>query len=93
VCRNGVDDQTQIALARLQSLFSLFAIVDVCKQKIPGGYRTFYVAHWETANLEPSVNAIRAAATVLNIVDLPRFDRLNAGLDNARKTIRMNSIN
>ena len=29
VCRNGVDDQTQIALVRLQSLFSLFEIVDV----------------------------------------------------------------
>ena len=92
MCRNGVDDQAQIALARLQSLFSLFAIIDVCKQEIPGGYRTFRIPHWEAANLEPSINAISAPATVLNVIDLPRFDGLYSGLDYARKVIRMNGI-
>ena len=89
---DDVDHQAQIALARLQSLFSLFAIIDVCKEEIPGGYRTFRISHREAANLEPSVNAISASATVLNLIDLPRFDRLFARLDYARKVIRMNGI-
>ena len=76
----------------LQSLFSFFAILDVCKKEIPGGYRTFRIPHWEAANLEPSVYAIGASATMLNVVDLSGFDRLFARFDHARKVIRMNGI-
>src|SRR5262249_690258 len=88
----GIDHYFQIALARLQSLFSLFAIIDVCKQEIPGGYCTFRIPHREAANLKPSVNAISTPATVLNVIDLPRFDGLHTGLDYPRKIIRMNGI-
>ena len=70
---DGVDGQAQIALARLQSLFSLLAIIDVCKEEIPGGYRTFRIPHWEAANLKPSVHAVSAPATVLNVIDLLPF--------------------
>src|SRR5215831_4141766 len=56
---DGVDCQAQIALACTQSLFSLFSIIDVGKEQIPRGYLIFRISNRETANLEPSVNAIR----------------------------------
>src|SRR5262249_4266748 len=40
----------------------------------------------------PTVDAVRTAATVLNLINLSRFDRLFARLDYARKIVRMNSI-
>src|SRR5262249_12337660 len=70
--------------------FSLFAIIDVYKKQIPRGYLVFLISHRETADLEPSINAISAAATVLNLIDLPRLDRFFACLNYARKVIWMN---
>src|SRR5262249_2940955 len=87
---DGVDHQAQIPLARPQSLFSLFPVIDVRKQEVPVGERTFRIPHWEAANLEPSVNAISAPASVLNVIDLPRFDCSCAGLDHAGEIVRMN---
>src|SRR6185295_4222265 len=62
------------------------------KEEIPSGYRTFRIPHWEAANLEPSIHAISSPATMLNAIDLPRFDRFGTCLDHARKIIRMNGI-
>src|SRR5215831_223397 len=79
-----------MALTRLQSFFSFLAILDVCEKQIPRGYLIFRVSNWETANLEPSVNVISATAAVLNLIDLPRLDRLFAHLNYSRKVIWMN---
>src|ERR1700722_5999933 len=68
VCRNGVDDQVQIAFVRLQRFLTASAILDVCKEEIPGSYRTFRISHWETTNLEPSVDAISPSTTMFNLV-------------------------
>src|SRR5215469_11127954 len=71
---NSVGDRAKVALVRLQCLFSLLAIIYVCEEQIPRGYLIFRISHREAASLEPSVNAISALATVLNLVDLSRFD-------------------
>src|SRR5215467_3113702 len=81
-----------MALTRLQSFFSFLAILDVCEKQIPRGYLIFRVSNWETANLEPSVNPISATAAVLNLIDLPRLDRLFAQLNYSREVIWMNGI-
>src|SRR6185295_12829241 len=67
-------------------------MIDVGKEEIPSGYRTFRIPHWEAANLEPSINAISSPATLLNAIDLPRFVRFGTCLDHARKIIRMIGI-
>src|SRR5262245_13486549 len=67
-------------------------VVDVCKEEIPAGYRAFRISHWDAAHLEPSENAVRAAATVLNLVNLPCFDRLFARLDYTWEVIGVNDI-
>src|SRR5262249_14885571 len=77
---------------RLQRLFSLLAVINICKQEVPGGYRTCRTLHREAANLEPSVNAIRPSTTMLNFIGLPGFYRLHTDLDDARKVFRMNDI-
>src|SRR5262249_11694303 len=90
--RRVVQERARIKFSRPRSLFSLLAIVDICKQEIPRGYLIFDISHWEAANLEPSVDAISAAATMLDLIDLSRFDRLFAGLYHAWKVVRMNGI-
>src|SRR5215813_1139158 len=87
---NRVEYLAQIALVRLQSLFSLFAIIDVCKKEIPGGYRIFGIPYRQTANLEPSVYAVGAPAPMLNFIDQPRSDGFFTRLDHTRKVIWMN---
>src|SRR5262249_16298610 len=76
--------------SRLQSFFSTFTIVDVSKEQIPRAYLVFRIAHGKTADLEPSVNAISAAATVLNLINLACLDRLFPRINDARKVIRVN---
>src|SRR5262249_47311658 len=92
-CRDGINHLPKFALARLQSFFSFFAIIDIRKQQIPAGYRTVRISHRKAANLEPSINAIRAPATVFHVIDLPAFDGFSAGFDYARKVIWMNGAN
>ena len=72
-CRNRVVIRLKLR-SLAESLFRLLAVIDVSKEEIPCGYRTFRISHREAANLEPSVNAIRASTTVLNLIDLPGFD-------------------
>src|SRR5215472_2221598 len=91
--RHVVQERARVEFSRTQGLLCSLAIIDVCKEEIPRGYLVLRVSYREAANLEPSVNAIRAATTVLNLVDLARLDRLFACLDYARKVIRMNGIN
>src|SRR5215469_2933101 len=49
-------------------------VIEVCKEQIPGVYFVFRISHRETADLEPSINAISASTTMLNVIDLSRFD-------------------
>src|SRR5215471_10028997 len=90
--RHVVQERARIEFARTQFFLCPLAILDVRKEEIPLGNLVFRISRWETANLEPAVNAISTAATMLNLVDLSRFDRLFARLDYARKVIRMNGI-
>src|SRR6516164_6403422 len=90
--RHVVQERARVEFSRTQGLLCSLAIIDVCKEEIPRGYLVFRISHWEATNLEPSVNAISTAATMLNLVDLSRFDRLFAHLNYARKVIRMNGI-
>src|SRR5262245_21531712 len=68
--RDGVDDFTQISFARLQGLFRLFAVLDICEEQIPRRYLVFRITHRESTDLEPSVDAISAETTMLNLVEL-----------------------
>src|SRR5262249_51394194 len=88
--RHVVQEGARIKFSLTQGFLSSLAIIDVCKEQIPRGYLVFRISHRETANLEPSVNAISATAAVLNLIDLPRLDRLFARLNYARKVIWMN---
>src|SRR5262249_36521759 len=85
-----VQQGARIEFSRMQRFLSPPAIVDVSKEQIPRGYLVFRISHRETADLEPSVNAVGAAAAVLNLIDLPRLDRLFARLDYTRKVVWMN---
>ena len=82
----------EVGLGLQQGLLRELAIIDIGQQEIPGAYRTFRIAHWEAANLEPSIDAIGAPTTVLNRIDLARFDGLCQSLNHAGKVIRMNGI-
>src|SRR5262245_42975891 len=87
-----VQERARIEFSRMQRFLSPLTIVDVSKEEIPRGYRTFHSPRWEAANLDPPVNPISASTTVLNFVDLSGLERLFARLDHARKVIRMNGI-
>src|SRR5215472_3783625 len=89
---NAIDYQARPLLTLAHCFLGSLEVFNIRKEEIPGGYRIFRISHGEAANLEPSVNAISAAATVLNLVDRSRFDRLFARLDYLRKVIRMNGI-
>src|SRR5262249_6279673 len=52
----------------------------------------FPISNRETADLEPSVNPIRATAAVLNLIDLSRFDRFFARLNYSWKVITVNRV-
>src|SRR5262249_8015412 len=88
--RHVVQERARIKFSGMQGFLSSLAIIDVCKQQIPRGYLIVRISHRETANLEPSVNAIDATAAVLNLIDLPSLDRLFARLNYARKVVWMN---
>src|SRR5262249_14682359 len=44
------------------------------------------------ANLEPSINAVKASATVLDFIDLACFERLYPCLNHAGEIVRMNDV-
>src|SRR4029450_10297835 len=90
--RRVVKERAHFEFSYTQNFLCSLAIVDVCKEEIPSAYRTFRISRGKASNLEPSVNTIRASATMFNLVDLSRLDRLFARLDYARKVIRMNGI-
>src|SRR5215813_2580996 len=90
--RHVVQGRARIKFSRTQVFLRPLAIIDVRKEEIPRGYLAFRVSHRKTAHLEPSVDAISASAAVLNLVDLPRLDRLFARLNHTRKVVRMNGL-
>src|SRR5262249_54087760 len=88
--RHVVQERARIELTRTQGFLAPPAILDVRKEQIPRGYLVFCISHRETADLEPSVNAISATTTVLNLIDLPRFNGFLTRLDHAREVVWMN---
>src|SRR5215469_6359908 len=71
--RHVVQERARVEFSRTQGLLCSLAIIDVCEEEIPRGYLVLRVSYREAANLEPSVNAISTAATVLNLINLSRF--------------------
>src|SRR5215467_1549491 len=67
--RHVVQERARVEFSRTQGLLCSLAIIDVCKEQIPRGYLVLRVSYREAANLEPSVNAISTAATVLNLIN------------------------
>src|SRR5262245_33680185 len=56
-CRDGIDHYRQITFVRLQSLFGLFAIVNIRAGAVPPHDLTGFVAERLGANKEPPINA------------------------------------
>src|SRR5262249_44389144 len=90
--RHVVQERARIKFSRMQGFLCSLAIVYVGKEQVPRGYLVFRVPHRETADLEPSENPISAAAAVLNLIDLPRFNGFFARLNCSRKVIRVDGI-
>src|SRR5262245_56262036 len=65
VCRNGVDDQAQIAFVRLQSRLSPFAVIDVRCECVPVENSPLAIAHRDPAGLKPAVDTIEPTETKL----------------------------
>src|ERR1043166_7029764 len=85
----GVKGQAQIALARLQRLFGLLAIIDVRQEEIPGRDLTSRVPHGLSPDLEPPVDPVRAPAAVHTVIGLSGHEGLLPCLDHPRKIIRV----
>src|ERR1700688_2215743 len=90
--RNRIDDRTQIALARPDGILRALPVVDIRQQDVPAGNSLGCIPHGKGAGLEPSVNAIRPAATVLNVVGSSGCDRIRKGGDHPGKVIWMNRV-
>src|SRR5215475_9480846 len=73
----------------MQGFLCSLAIIDICKEEIPGGYFVFRIPHWEPTYLEPSINAIGASTTVLNLIDMAGFNAFLTGRDYSGKIIGM----
>jgi hypothetical protein len=69
-CRNRVDDLIEILFASTDGILSAFPIVDVDEQYVPAGDAIFSISHWQSTNLEPSINTIGTAASVFDLVRL-----------------------
>jgi hypothetical protein len=90
--RNRIDDRAQIALARPYCVFGPLPIVNIRQQHVPAGNSTGCVAHGKGPHLEPSINAIRPAATVFDVIGSSCCDRMRKGRDHPGKVIRMNRV-
>src|SRR5262245_17731769 len=64
---NGADHQAQIALARLQSLFRPFTVLDVGACAVPPEDLIGFIAEWFRAEEEPPINSVIAANTGLEL--------------------------
>jgi hypothetical protein len=65
---NRVDDVVEIASTCPQRFLRAPAVIDVGQQPIPARDMTVRVSHRMGANLEPSIDAIGAAATMFYVV-------------------------
>src|SRR5207237_2822377 len=77
--RNRIDDRAQIALARPDGILCALPIVDIRQQDVPARNSIGCIPHGKGANLKPSINAIRPAATVFNIIGSSGCDRMGKG--------------
>src|SRR6202790_1116928 len=75
--RNRIDDRAQVAFARPDGILCALPVVDMRQQDVPAGNSIGRIPHGEGADLEPSINAIGAAATVLNVVGSTSCDRMH----------------
>jgi hypothetical protein len=78
----------------LQTVFCLFALVNIRKQDVPADDATFGVPHGESANLEPAVYAIGPTDSVRRVISrwMSGFNRAFPRGQHARKVIAMNSV-
>jgi hypothetical protein len=69
-CQRGhcIDDEGQIVFVRPQSLFSLFAIINIGASAVPSHDFARFVAERLGANEKPAIHAIMAAKTRLDLV-------------------------
>src|SRR5579862_9229143 len=81
--RNRIDDRAQIALSRHGGILCALPIVDIRQQDVPAGNSIGCILHGKGANLEPSINAIRPAATVLNVVWISGCDGMRKRRDHS----------
>ena len=88
----GVDDQHELALARLYHLFGALHIVNVRQHDVPPGDLIVIVAHGQRSNLEPSINAIGASAPMLNQIRPSRRYRLRECRGHSRQIVRMHGV-
>src|SRR5690349_20283977 len=90
--RNRIDDRAQITLTRQDGILCALPIVDIRHQAAPAGNSIGCISHGKKTSLEPSINAIRPAATVLNVVGSSGCDRMRKGGGNPGKVIWMNRV-
>src|SRR5262245_39846675 len=68
-CRgNRIDNGGKIALACPQSLFSLFAVLDICACTVPFDDLARFVAERLGTNEKPAINPIMATKTRLDLI-------------------------
>src|SRR5215471_16978828 len=64
---NAVDHQASPLLTLAQSLFSVFAIIDVRDKRIPVENSSFVVVHGDHSYLKPAIHAIEPTQAILEI--------------------------
>src|SRR5215469_9798514 len=89
---NGADHQAQIPLARLQSRFRPFAVLDVRGKCIPVENSFLDVAHRNNADLKPAVYAIEPTEAMLDIKWLAFRDSVAKDFDTVGKIVRVNHV-
>src|SRR6266852_7289139 len=82
----------QVSFTPPQLFFCPPPLVNVRKQVIPTDNATFSVTQRQATRMKPSVRTVSTAQTVVNIIRIPRFDRVPPGGDRLREVIWVDGV-
>src|ERR1700734_3801829 len=88
--RNAVDDLADVGLACPQDFLGAFPIIDVAHQVEPTKDAPVAIEQGQAENIEPAVDAIRAAVAALDVVRTTGFESVLQRGNRVLKVVRMN---
>src|SRR5271170_828844 len=83
------DDLTEPVFALPKSLLGPSPIINIDEDATPTKHRAIVGSQWFSADLEPSISAVRSAKSAYDIVRFSRFEILKPGPHLERDVVRM----